>query len=399
MGMKKQMQKFAIVRGRRVSKTRDPFTGGFVAARGAVAADPPEMNVDVDELTPANVSSLGQDPSVAAIARVMPTKLIKPFEVTQSALDDAWGIAAVGATSSSCNGAGVTVCILDTGIDAMHLAFQGIQIVQRDFSGSGNGDVQGHGTHCGGTIFGRAVNGKRIGVAPGVTHVRVGKVLGDDGGGSSIALFQGIQWALDEGAKVISMSLGFDFPGLVQQLHEEDGLPVDVATSIALEAYRANLRAFDTLMDFVRARTPFYGGTVVVAASGNESRRPEFEISVSVPAAANDVVAVGALERVSAQASSLGVALFSNTLPTLSAPGVQILSAKAGGGLRELSGTSMATPHVAGVAALWWQALASQPAATAEGVRARLRATARTNVFTPNTDPADRGEGIVSSPL
>jgi subtilisin family serine protease len=205
-----------------------------------------------------------------------------------------------------------------------------------------------------------------------------------------------MQWAINNGAKVISMSLGFDFPGLVQALVEQDGMPIAAATSVALEAYRANLRAFDAVMQFSQARVPFDGGAVVVAATGNESERPEFEISCSVPAAADDVVAVGALQQ---QGQQFGVAIFSNTLPTVSAPGVQIVSARVGGGLRALSGTSMATPHVAGAAALWWQFLNTQPPSnTADAVRARLRATARQNVFTAGTDPADRGEGLVTCP-
>jgi subtilisin family serine protease len=389
--------KYTIVRAVRPLATRDPFRGGFAVGPVARTSEPMETEVHVDELTPDNVRDLARDPAVAAIARSMPTKLIAPVpqDAAAAAAGAAWGIQAVGADTSSRTGAGVTVAVLDTGIDAAHAAFNGVQLVQQDFSGSGNGDVQGHGTHCAGTIFGRDVNNTRIGVAPGVTRALIGKVLDNNGGGSSEGLFQGMQWAVANGARVISMSLGFDFPGLVKQLVAEN-VPVEAATSMALEAYRANLRAFDAIMRFVDAQTPFNGGTVVVAASGNESQRPELEVSVSIPAAADDVVAVGALQR---QGNRLGVAFFSNTLPTLSAPGVQILSAKAGGGLHSLSGTSMATPHVAGVAALWWEDLSTLPlAATADAVSARLRAKARTTVFTPETDPADRGEGLVTSP-
>ena len=89
----------------------------------------------------------------------------------------------------------------------------------------------------------------------------------------------------------------------------------------------------------------------------------------------------------------------SNTLPQVSAPGVAIESAKAGGGLRALSGTSMACPHVAGVATLWWQALRNQATlGNAPMVVAKLLATARTNGFAQGVQVADRGAGIVTSP-
>ena len=86
---------------------------------------------------------------------------------------------------STWTGEGVTVAVLDTGIDSKHPAFAGVDIVEKDFTGTGNGDRQGHGTHCAGTIFGRDVDGKRIGVARGVKRALIGKVLGDEGGGDS----------------------------------------------------------------------------------------------------------------------------------------------------------------------------------------------------------------------
>ncbi|HWC12458.1 MAG TPA: S8 family serine peptidase [Acidimicrobiales bacterium] len=331
----------------------------------------------------------------------MPTRLIEPMEADATGAagnEEAWGISAVGADVSSFTGAGIVVSVLDTGIDSAHPAFAGVTLVQEDFSGSGNGDVQGHGSHCAGTIFGRDVDGARIGVARGVDRALIGKVLGDDGGGSSEMLFNGIQWAVEGGANVISMSLGFDFPGLVSRLTSE-GWPVDLATSVALEAYRGNLRMFDALMDLVQAREAFGPGTVVVAAAGNESKReqnPDYEIAASLPAAAEGVVSVGALGQ---DGGALSVAPFSNTFPQVSGPGVNVKSVKVGGGTRNLNGTSMACPHVAGVAALWWELVRSSPVpANARTVLAKLLASARTDVFAEGVEVADRGVGLVKAP-
>lgn len=366
-----------------------------------------EPRLDSVALGTGDLHELARDPQVRALAPVMPTQLVRPVPdadaggTTPSTVEegsDAWGIGAVGADRSGRDGTGAVVAILDTGIDAAHPAFTGMTLVEEDFSGSGSGDMQGHGTHCAGTVFGRAVDGRRIGVAPGVGTGLIGKVLDDDGSGTSDMLFRGIQWAVQQGAHVVSMSLGFDFPGLVQRL-VGDGWPIDLATSAALEAYRGNLRMFDALMQLVRSRAAFTPGTLVVAAAGNESRRllgPEYEIAVSLPAAAEGVLSTGALGR---SVDGLVVAPFSNTLPMLSAPGVDVLSAAAGGGLVSLNGTSMAAPHVAGVAALWWEeVLASELPGTATTVTSRLLANADTDALAPDSDVADRGVGIAQAP-
>ncbi len=373
-----------------------PF-GGMSKISGDM---PPEPEVSVEDLEPQDLREATRDPGILDFARTMPTRLIEPLASdTAVTTGPTWGIQAVGADKSSADGRNVLVCVLDTGIDADHPAFAGVDLVQRDFTGTGNGDVQGHGTHCAGTVFGRDVDGTRIGVAPGVSRALIGKVLDDKGGGESDRLFNAILWASSLNTKVLSMSLGFDFPGLSKKLTAR-GYPVDLATSIALEGYRANLRVFDNLMDLIAARAAFNGGMVIVAASGNESKRqknPKYEVSASVPAAAKGIVSVGALRETSA---GLKVADFSNTNPLLSAPGVNVVSAKAGGGLVALKGTSMACPHVAGIAALWWQRLkedASVPA-TASAVVTRLRATCRTDVFRAGVDMLDRGDGLVQAP-
>src|SRR3712207_6180104 len=214
------MRTYTVLRDLTDASTGEPYGGA--ASLGSTDLGSVGLRVDVERLGKADVRSLSRDPEVRAIAPVMPTTLIHPVgepeDETTEAAGTAWGVTAVGADRSLRTGAGVVVAVLDTGIDAGHPAFTGVELTQVDFSGSGNGDKQGHGTHCAGTIFGRDVNGTRIGVAPGISHALIGKVLGDDGRGDSEMIFRGIQWALDNRAQVISMSLGFDFPGLVKGL-------------------------------------------------------------------------------------------------------------------------------------------------------------------------------------
>lgn len=352
--------------------------------------------IDVHDLGRAEAADATRDPDVMAITPAMPTRLIEP--VAGAAAAAAWGVAAVGADASAFTGAGCKVAVLDTGIDAGHAAFAGVNLVEEDFTGDGNGDVAGHGTHCAGTIFGRDIGGVRIGVARGVTDALIGKVLGDDGGGDSPMLFRGIEWAIREGADVISMSLSFDFPGFVARLIGE-GWPPDLATSVALEGYRGNLRMFDALMSMAQAGAPFDRDPVVIAAAGNEARRdvdPQFRIAAGIPAAAFNTVSVAAVGQ--AAGGRFAVAEFSNSMPVLCGPGVDILSAATGGGSTTKSGTSMACPHVAGIAALWAEFLtANGLRAGGASIQAKLRATSRVNVIA-NMDEADVGVGLVTAP-
>lgn len=391
------METYAILRDLSRQNTAGPFES-TITAREALPGEP---QVEVGGLDKADVRDLARDPQVRAIAPIMPTTLVHPLAgdaPVPAAAGSTWGVAAVRADVSTQTGAGVTVAVLDTGIDADHPGFAGVTLVEEDFTGLGNGDKQGHGTHCAGTVFGRDVDGTRIGVAPGVTRALIGKILGDDGAGDTDGMFRGIQWAVQQGAQVVSMSVEFDFPGAVKR-RVDQGWPADLAASVALEAYRANLRLFDALMQLIASREAFGLGTVVVAAAGNGSRRqsnPNHEIGVALPAAADGVVSVAAVGQ---SPDGLRVADFSNTFAQISAPGVGVQSAKLGGGLRSLNGTSMAAPHVAGVAALWWEPVLASPVPTKTAVVvAKLLATAATDGFVSGTDVVDRGVGLVQAP-
>ncbi|MCG6872479.1 MAG: S8 family serine peptidase [Gammaproteobacteria bacterium] len=359
---------------------------------------------DVDSR--AGLRELVTDPSISNIAPAMPVRLIAPLAGSGIGLDPpgaTWGLQVCGVLESPFDGAGVRVAVLDTGIDGKHPAFANLRIVERDFSGDGDGDGNGHGSHCAGTLVGQPVQGRRIGVAPGVDALLVGKVLDRDGAGSTDQIYAGLLWALEEGANVISLSLGLDFPGLVKQLVQEQDVPPDLATSIALQGYRANIRLFDRLGALIRARSAFADGTVVVAAAGNESRRdinPEFEIAVAPPAAAEGMISVGALASAGPPHQGLVVADFSNTGPDLCAPGVDVLSVQAGGGLVALSGTSMATPHVAGLAALWAQRMRQRSGGIdAVHLASRLVGNARVGRLAAGFDASDTGTGLARAPL
>lgn len=380
-----------------IGATRDVFRG---PAAGRMAVEPGRVGINVEEIDRSRVPTLTRSADVVAVAPAIPMRLIAPvpMNVTGDPLSNGvtWGVQAVGADQSQFSGDGVVVAVLDTGIDRTHPAFVGVEIVAEDFTGEGNQDRDGHGTHCAGTIFGRTIGGTRIGVAPGVKKALIGKVIGSEGG-SSDQIAKAILWAVDNGADVISMSLGMDFPGFQKALVAAD-FPPELATSRALEAYRANVQLFERLAALIR--TPAYAShsALIVAAAGNESKRavrPDFEIAVSPPAVAEGIISVAAVGQGD---HGLTIAPFSNTGANVSGPGVGVLSAKAGGGLVPLSGTSMATPHVAGVAALWAEKIAKSGRLNLLELTARIIGSARHTAFAAGFDPFDVGAGLVGAP-
>lgn len=356
-----------IVRHRPQSRQTGFGLGPGLGA-SSIETEPPQ--VTIQDISVAERDALERS-SDFLVADPMPLSLIDPLRNIEAAaptqtpadfadvLDDqgtnAWGVPASGALESDFDGSGVKVAVLDTGIDADHPAFpkDQIQLLEKNFSSDADGfDNNGHGTHCAGTIFGRDVDGLRIGVARGVSEALIAKVIP----GTLADLIRAIQWSTDNGAKIVSMSLGYDFPGWVNTLVRRHDMQVEAATSRALRDYRNNILALDATLANCAPGRLTNDGVLVLAASGNESKRSgasPYVISASPPSVSDHIVGVGALGRAD---GGLKVTSFSNTDPDVSAPGLDVLSARASDpGLTVMSGTSMACPHAAGLAALYWQ--------------------------------------------
>ena len=241
------------------------------------AHNPNEVSIAVQDLSSRNLVDMRRDPTVLAVAPPIPVQLIEALEAPAvpglAPPATSWGVEAVGADASKFSGAGVTVAVLDTGIDQEHPAFKdrGVEINTANFTDEPETDINGHGTHCAEIIFGRSTNGCRIGVAPGIARALIGKVIGK-GGSSTLAIYKAILWASQNGAHVISMSLGMDFPSYRERLAAV--MPDKVATSMALVGYRANVRLFDRLSQITSARDGIVPGAVVVAAAGEREPPP-----------------------------------------------------------------------------------------------------------------------------
>ncbi|MFD7099483.1 S8 family peptidase [Streptomyces xanthophaeus] len=228
-------------------------------------------------------------------------------------------------------GKGIKVAVLDSGVDQSHPDLKGVEVAEMNFSDSPDAtDRHGHGTHVASTLAGAGAKsgGRYKGVAPGV-ELLDGKVIGDDGWGTESGIVSGMQWAVDQGAKVVNMSLGG---------HDDPGLdPKEEAIA------RLSDRA------------------LFVVAAGNSGGRPA---TITSPGSAPAALTVGAVDKQDriADFSSRGPTADGASKPDLTAPGVDITAARSTQGWEpseegyvSMSGTSMAAPHVAGAASLLLQ--------------------------------------------
>jgi subtilisin family serine protease len=303
-------------------------------------------SIDVDGPAAARASRLSFQRGVAKVWLDRTVQVTLDRSVTQ--------IGATAAHAAGLDGTGTTVAVLDTGYDPDHPDLAGQVAAAENFTPSPSVvDHHGHGTHVASTVAGTgaASGGQFRGVAPGASLL-VGKVLDDNGFGDSSWIIAGMEWAAQQGADVISMSLNDQFP--------TDGTdPMS--------------QAVDRISDET--------GVLVVASAGNRAALR----TVYAPGAARAALTVGAVGRTDQLAgfSSRGPGLtHAEVKPEITAPGVGIAAARAAGTALgpvvdehyvRSDGTSMATPHVAGAAAILAQA---HPEWTGTELKAALTSTA-----------------------
>ncbi|NLO92206.1 MAG: S8 family peptidase [Elusimicrobia bacterium] len=260
-----------------------------------------------------------------------------------------WGVAKVGAPLvwKKWTGKGVKVAVVDTGVDLKHPDLAPNIVKTYNVTNGGEGqDDQGHGTHVSGTIAAVRDGKGVVGVAPEAS-LYVAKVLGANGSGSLSDVVAGIDWAVQQGVAVMNMSLGSPYPSE----------SLELAVKNAKEA-----------------------GVTVVCAAGNDSG------PVGYPAAYAGAIAISAGDE------NGGMASFSSHGPQVAfiAPGVNINSTYLGGGYKALRGTSMASPHVAGLAVLAVQGGAVGPDAVLKALKGAAKPT-------PGMESDNQGNGMINA--
>ncbi|GAA2795370.1 S8 family serine peptidase [Crossiella cryophila] len=335
------------------------------AAGVRVTAELPSVRAAAVTVAKSRVAQLWQTITTSGVERVWLDGKRK------STLDRSTAqIGAPSAWQSGLTGNGIKVAVLDTGVDETHPDLADRQLAEHNFTGDADAvDRQGHGTHVASTIAGTGAKsgGKFKGVAYGA-KILDAKVLDSNGSGYDSWILAGMQWAAEQGATIANLSLGGG-----------DGAEVD------------------PLEEAVNTLTAKYG-TLFVIAAGNSGPHAK---SVGSPGSADAALTVGAVDRDDKLApfSSRGPRVGDGAIkPDITAPGVGIVAGRAthgrigtpaGDGYVSMSGTSMATPHVTGVAALLAQ---RHPGWKAADLKAQLTSSATPN---PTLGVFEQGSGRV----
>jgi len=322
------------------------------------------------------IARIGKMPSVAEVIpveyQIYVDKDIDKAPVKESPAVIQWSVQKVRAPEVwqqyRIDGAGVIVGVLDTGIDGKHPAFAGKILAYKDFTADATvepTDTQGHGTHVAGSIAGSG----GVGVAPGARLI-IGRVFDTKGGTTNDVLLAAMQWMLDP-----------------------DGIPeTNDGPRLINNSWGSNNSTNKTF--WVAVENWVTAGILPVFAAGNNGM---WGGKVGTPAAFPHSWAVAATTSTDTLAhfSSQGPIAWDGVplmKPDIAAPGDRVISCAIGGGLVSNSGTSMACPHVAGVAALMYQA---DPTLTVEQVRIIAEETAK-DLGAPGKD-GKFGSGLIDS--
>jgi serine protease AprX len=307
------------------------------------------------------IQALSEAPGVEKVWQDLPVHICLDVSLPLIGVPQVW-------SEGGYRGQGIKIGIVDTGIDPDHPDFAGRVAAGKGFTGGSHVDDNGHGTHVAGIAAGSgsASGGRYTGIAPEAS-LHIAKVLLADGSGMMSDVMAGIEWAVEQKVHVIGLSLGGPAPC--------DG------TDALSETCDAAVEA----------------GVVVCAAAGNQGPGA---LTVGSPGCARQVITIGAStdNDTVASFSSRGPTSDNRVKPDIVFPGVGIISCRAKGtsmgsviddDYTEASGTSMATPHAVGTAALLLQ---TKPDLTPAQVKELMMATALNLNLDPNTQGSGRAD-------
>jgi subtilisin len=335
-----------------------PFAAAEMSTMVEIAADSPIESIDPEHFVFAYGAAdylRGFTRAAEVISRDLgetaDVGMLEPDREQVQVLGATWGLIKCKVPSSPRSGVGIKVAVLDTGMDLGHPDFAGRPVVSQTFVGQPVQDLHSHGTHCIGTSCGPqspAGTTPRYGIAYKAS-IFAGKVLANSGSGTQAGILAGMNWAIANRCAVISMSLGGPIP--VQPSYTAAG------------------------------QSALNNGCLIIAAAGNDSS------TTGAPANSPTIMSVASLD------PNLSPSSFSNFGKIeIAAPGRDVFSSvprPTRYGTK--SGTSMATPHVAGCAALWAE---TSPSLRGMNLWNKLLSTAKALPF-----PVSRvGKGLVQAP-
>jgi subtilisin family serine protease len=323
----------------------------------------PNLGVMLGTATREGLAALRADDQVESVSGAPPIRLIRPTRRAAAKLTAklTWGIRAIKADSlwkQGLSGTGVLIGHLDTGVDGDHPCLKGAIAKFAEFDDFGRQvqptpkpfDSEDHGTHTAATIAGRPVRGRHVGVAPKAMLASAAVI---ESGDALARVLGGMDWAVGEGVRILSMSLGFpgwwdDFVALTNLLRDRGVLPIFAVGNEGPGTSRSPGN---------------YGEALSVGAHDRRWRVADFSSSQQFTRKADPLV------------------------PDLVAPGVGVVSARPGGRWQSMNGSSMATPHVAGLASLLMEAA---PARSSNDIESAIFESCRLRPGQPHSR-ANRG--------